>query len=121
MPKVIMTADDSVSIRQMVAFTLEQSGYSVVEAEDGLDALEKLEAHMVDMLITDLHMPNVDGIELIKNIRKNPRYKYMPIVMLTTDAQEKSKKAGKAAGATGWIVKPFNPDQLIAVIKKVLR
>ncbi len=121
MQKVIMTADDSVSVRQMVAFTLEQSGYSVVEAVDGMDALEKLSEHMVDMLITDLHMPNLDGIELIKKVRSNSRYKYMPILMLTTDAQEKSKRAGRAAGATGWIVKPFNPEQLLAVIKKVLR
>ena len=121
MPKVIMTADDSVSIRQMVGFTLRDAGYEVVEAEDGVEALKKLSEQHVDMLFTDLNMPNMDGIELIKAIRRNEAYRFMPIIMLTTESQEAKKKEAKASGATGWIVKPFKPEQLLAVIKKVLR
>lgn len=121
MSKVIMTADDSASMRQMVSFTLKQAGYEVVEAEDGRDALAKLEGNGVNMLITDLNMPNMDGIELIRQVRSQPQYKFMPIVMLTTESQDEKKQEGKAVGATGWIVKPFQPEQLLAVIKKVLR
>ncbi|MBT1070531.1 response regulator [Pelotalea chapellei] len=120
MAKVIMTADDSASVRQMVAFTLKQNGYEVVEAVDGRDALNKLGAQKVDMLLTDLNMPNMDGIGLIKGVRAGALNKFIPIVMLTTESQDSRKAEGKAAGATGWIVKPFKPDQLIAVIKKVL-
>jgi two-component system, chemotaxis family, chemotaxis protein CheY len=122
MSKVIMTVDDSISIRQMVGFTLKRDGYDVVEAVDGVDALRKLNiGSAVNMMITDLNMPNMDGIELIKNVRANPRYKFMPIIMLTTESQEERKQEGKTAGATGWIVKPFKPEQLIGVIKKVLK
>jgi len=122
MSKVIMTVDDSVSIRQMVSFTLKKEGYDVLEAVDGMDALKKLNGeNAVHMIITDLNMPNMDGIELIRNVRANARYKFIPIIMLTTESQDERKQAGKAAGATGWIVKPFNPEQLIGVIKKVLK
>ena len=120
MAKVIMTADDSASVRQMVSFTLKQNGYDVVEAVDGKDALNKLQSNKVDMLITDLNMPNLDGIGLIKGARALPACKFIPIVMLTTESQDSKKAEGKAAGATGWIVKPFKPEQLIAVVKKVL-
>jgi two-component system, chemotaxis family, chemotaxis protein CheY len=120
MAKVIMTADDSASVRQMVSFTLKQGGYDVVEAVDGKDALQKLSSHKVDMLITDLNMPNLDGIGLIKGARALPACKFIPIVMLTTESQDSRKQEGKAAGATGWIVKPFKPEQLMAVVKKVL-
>ena len=115
-----MTADDSASVRQMVSFTLKQNGYTVVEAVDGKDALQKIQGQKVDMLITDLNMPNLDGIGLIKGVRALPGYKFIPIVMLTTESQDSKKQEGKSAGATGWIVKPFQPDQLIAVVKKVL-
>jgi two-component system, chemotaxis family, chemotaxis protein CheY len=122
MSKVIMTVDDSVSIRQMVSFTLKREGYDVVEAVDGVDALKKLNGdNPVHMMITDLNMPNMDGIELIKNVRANAKYKFMPVIMLTTESQEERKQAGKAAGATGWIVKPFQPEQILGVIKKVLK
>jgi two-component system chemotaxis response regulator CheY len=104
----------------MVSFTLNQEGYDVVEAVDGQDALEKLGGTSVNMLITDLNMPNMDGIELIKEVRAKPQFKFMPIVMLTTESQASKKQEGKAAGATGWIVKPFKPEQLLAVVKKVL-
>lgn len=120
MGKVIMTVDDSSSIRQMVSFTLKEAGYNVVEAVDGKDALSKLNSAQVNMLITDLNMPNMDGISLIKNVRSNSSTKFIPIIMLTTESQAEKKMEGKAAGATGWIVKPFNQDQLIAVVKKVL-
>ena len=120
MPKVIMTADDSASVRQMVSFTLKQNGYAVVEAVDGRDALNKLGAQKVDMLITDLNMPNLDGIGLIKGVRAGSLNKFIPIIMLTTESQDLKKGEGKAAGATGWIVKPFKPEQLVSVIKKVL-
>jgi len=120
MSKTIMTVDDSASVRQMVGFTLKNEGYSVVEACDGKDALSKLKGK-IDMIVTDLNMPNMDGIELIRNVRANPSYKFIPIVMLTTESQASKKQEGKSAGATGWIVKPFKPDQLLSVVKKVLR
>lgn len=120
MAKVIMTADDSASVRQMVSFTLKQNGYDVIEAVDGKDALTKLSSQKVDMLITDLNMPNMDGLGLIRGVRAGTLNKFIPIIMLTTESQDSKKGEGKAAGATGWIVKPFKPEQLIAVIKKVL-
>lgn len=120
MSKLIMTADDSASVRQMVAFTLKQNGYEVIEAVDGKDALTKLTSQKVDMLITDLNMPNLDGIGLIKGVRGGSLNRLIPIVMLTTESQDSRKMEGKAAGATGWIIKPFKPEQLLAVIKKVL-
>jgi len=120
MAKIIMTADDSVSIRQMVSFTLKQEGYDVVEAEDGVNALENLSTMNINMLITDLNMPGMDGIELIKKVREMPQHKFIPIIMLTTESQVNKKMEGKAAGATGWIVKPFKPEQLIGVVRKVL-
>ncbi len=120
MTKTIMTVDDSASVRQMVSFTLKGAGYNVVEAVDGKDALGKLSG-TVNMIITDLNMPNMDGITLIKNVRSNPQYKFTPIVMLTTESQAGKKQEGKSAGATGWIVKPFKPDQLLGVVKKLLR
>lgn len=120
MSKTIMTADDSASVRQMVSFTLKQNGYDVIEAVDGHDALKKLGTQKVDALITDLNMPNLDGIGLMKGVRAGAINKFIPIIMLTTESQDAKKAEGKAAGATGWIVKPFKPEQLLAVIKKVL-
>jgi len=120
-PKTIMTVDDSASIRQMIGFTLRDNGYTVVQGVDGKDALKKLGDQKVDMIITDLNMPNLDGIGLIIEVRKIPSYKFIPIIMLTTESQPHKKQEGKAAGATGWIVKPFKPVQLLGVIKKVLR
>ena len=119
MSKLIMSVDDSASIRQMVGFTLRNAGYEVIEASDGKDALGKLSGP-VKMVITDLNMPNMDGIELIRRIRAPPAYKFIPVVMLTTESQAARKQEGKAAGATGWIVKPFKPEQLLAVVQKLL-
>lgn len=116
----ILTVDDSKSIRQMVSFTLQQAGYDVIEAEDGQDALTKLTSE-VKLVLTDLNMPHMNGIELIKAIRANAAYKFLPVVMLTTESQDAIKQQGRAAGATGWIVKPFNPEQLLGVVGKVLK
>ncbi len=120
MNKTILNVDDSASIRQLVSFTLQKEGYQTIEAVDGQDALAKLKARAVDMVITDLNMPNMDGIELIEALRSDAAFKFMPIVMLTTESAATKKEAGKQAGATGWIVKPFKPEQLIAVVKRLL-
>jgi two-component system chemotaxis response regulator CheY len=120
MSKTIMTVDDSASIRQMVSLTLKEAGYAVIEARDGKDAMARLSG-AVDMILTDLNMPGMGGIELIRAVRAMPQYKFTPIVMLTTESQASAKEEGKAAGATGWIVKPFKPDQLLAVARKLLR
>jgi two-component system chemotaxis response regulator CheY len=120
MSKTIMTVDDSPSIRQMVRFTLSEAGYAVVEATDGVDALTKMRDQPVHMVLADLNMPRMDGITLIKEVRAMPQYKFIPLIMLTTESQADKKQAGKAAGATGWIVKPFRPEQLLTVVKKVL-
>jgi two-component system chemotaxis response regulator CheY len=119
MAKVILTVDDSASVRQMVKFTLADAGYTVIEAVDGKDALSKLTGP-VNLVITDLNMPNLDGIGLIRSVRALPAYKGIPIVMLTTESQDARKQEGKAAGATGWIVKPFATQQLLAVVKRVV-
>lgn len=121
MSKLIMTVDDSASVRQMVAFTLKQEGYDVVEAVDGRDALAKAAGVPISMVITDLNMPNMNGLELIREVRRQPAFKFIPIIMLTTESSAENKSEGRAAGATGWIVKPFKPEQLVAVVKKVLR
>ena len=121
MSKVIMTVDDSPSITKVVTMTLKGAGYEVVDAGDGRQALTKIKTVKIDMLITDLNMPNMDGITLIKEVRKDEKYKWIPIIMLTTESQDSKKQEGKAAGASGWIVKPFTPEQLLAVVKKVLR
>jgi two-component system, chemotaxis family, chemotaxis protein CheY len=120
MGKTIMTVDDSASVRQMVSFTLRNGGYEVVEASDGRDALAKVGGQPVHMVITDLNMPNLDGIGLIRALRQAPACRFIPIIMLTTESQAEKKQEGKTVGATGWIVKPFKPDQLLAVVKKVL-
>lgn len=121
MAKTILSVDDSASIRQMVSFTLKGAGYNVLEAVDGEDGLTKMNGSDVNMIITDLNMPKLDGIGFIKKIRANPKTKFIPVIMLTTESQAEKKQAGKAAGATGWIVKPFKPEQLLDVVKKVLR
>ena len=116
----ILAVDDSASMRQMVSFTLKSAGYDVTEAEDGVVALDKAKSGAFDLVITDVNMPNMDGITLIGELRKLPNFKFTPLLMLTTESSSDKKMAGKNAGATGWIVKPFNPDQLLAVIQKAL-
>jgi len=119
MAKTILTVDDSVTIRQMVAFTLKTAGFAVIEAVDGQDALGKLDQPPA-MVITDLNMPNLDGIGLIRKLRAHAKAKYVPVVVLTTESEPAKKQEAKSAGATGWIVKPFRPDQLLSVVQKVL-
>jgi two-component system chemotaxis response regulator CheY len=116
----ILAVDDSASMRQMVSFTLKGAGYDVVEAADGVEALGIAKGRKVNLVITDVNMPNMDGITLIKELRSLPSYKFTPLLMLTTESGADKKQQGKAAGATGWIVKPFNPDQLLSTVKKVL-
>jgi two-component system, chemotaxis family, chemotaxis protein CheY len=121
MSKTVLIVDDSATMRQMVNFTLTGAGFIVVEAGDGADAVKKLTAGtQPNLVITDLNMPNMDGISLIKEIRKMGTLKFTPILMLTTESTDDKKKEGQAAGATGWIVKPFNPEQMLKVIAKVL-
>jgi two-component system, chemotaxis family, chemotaxis protein CheY len=119
MSKTVLTVDDSASVRQLVSLTLRGAGYEVIEATDGKDALGKLCAP-VRLVITDLNMPLMDGLALVKAIRGGAEYKYVPIIVLTTESQDSKKQAARAAGATGWIVKPFRPEQLVGVVKKVL-
>lgn len=119
--KTILAVDDSASVRQMVSFTLRAAGYEVVEAVDGADALQKLNSVQVQLVITDLNMPRLDGIGLVQGIRSGGgSHRFVPIVFLTTESQDAKKQQAKAAGATGWIVKPFRPEQLVGVVKKVL-
>ena len=120
MAKMIMTVDDSASIRQMVVFTLKQGGYEVIEAGDGREALAKLNGAQPDMIITDLNMPNLDGIDLIRAVRSDATRRFLPIVMLTTESQETRKQEGKEAGATGRILNPIQPELLLSVVRRVL-
>ena len=117
----ILAVDDSASMRQMVSFTLKNAGYQVVEAVDGQDALEKSSQRDFDLVLTDQNMPRLDGIGLTKRLREQPRFKATPILILTTESSDQMKQAGRAAGATGWLVKPFDPNKLIEVIGKVIR
>jgi len=119
--KRILTVDDSASVRQMVCFTLQKAGYEVAEAVDGKDGIAKAGNGKFDLIITDLNMPNIDGLQLITAVRKLPGYSFVPILMLSTESQAEKKDAGRRAGATGWIVKPFNADQLVAVVQKLVK
>ena len=117
----ILAVDDSASMRQMVSFTLKNAGYSVVEAIDGEDAFDKAKAREFDLVLTDQNMPRLDGIGLTRKLREHPNFKATPILILTTESSDQMKQAGRAAGATGWLVKPFDPTKLIEVIRKVVR
>lgn len=117
----ILIVDDSPSMRQMVAFTLQSNGHTIVEAVNGVDALAQAKKTVFDLVITDVNMPEMDGITLTREIRKGSASKTVPILLLTTEAAASKKAEGRAAGATGWLVKPFQPDSLIATIGKVLR
>ena len=117
----ILAVDDSPSMRKMVSFTLTCAGYHVVEAVDGQDALEKAETHDIHLVLADQNMPRLDGIGLTRKLREHPKFKTVPILILTTESSDQMKQAGRAAGATGWLVKPFDPSRLIEVIQKVIR
>ena len=120
MSKTVLVVDDSPSMRQLVTFTLRQAVFLTIEAVDGLDALKRLAGARVNLILTDLNMPNLDGIGLIREVRSKPSTRTLPVLMLTTESQESKRQEGRAAGATGWLVKPFQPDKLIQVIGRVL-
>ena len=117
----ILAVDDSASMRKMVSFTLTGAGYHVVEAVDGQDAWEKAQTHSIDLVLTDQNMPNMDGLGLTRKLREHPKFKSVPILILTTESSDQMKQLGRAAGATGWLVKPFDPGRLLEVIQKVIR
>jgi two-component system chemotaxis response regulator CheY len=120
MPKTILTVDDSGSLRQMVSFSLAAAGYQVIQAVDGQDGFNKAQQQVVDLVLTDQNMPVMDGLTLIKKLRSMSTYQKVPILMLTTESSEEMKMQGKAAGANGWLVKPFDPERLINVVQKVI-
>ena len=117
----ILAFDDSPSMRKMVAYTLSGAGYNVVEAVDGQDAYEKAQTHAIDLVLADQNMPRLDGLGLTRKLREDPKFKTIPILILTTESSDLMKQAGRSAGATGWLVKPFDPTRLIEVIQKVIR
>lgn len=121
MANTVLIVDDSPSMRQLVSYTLSNAGFNVVSAVDGMDAIVKLEKEKYKMVITDLNMPRMDGMTLIKCLRTLNNHRFTPVVMLTTESKESKKEEGRAAGASGWIVKPFTPEQLISVVKKFVR
>ncbi|MDB5727673.1 MAG: response regulator [Noviherbaspirillum sp.] len=120
MGKSILAVDDSGSLRQMVVFSLRAAGYQVTEAVDGQDGLDKAKARVYDLVLTDQNMPRMDGLTLIRSLRRTPAYQKVPILMLTTESGDEMKSRGRAAGATGWLVKPFDPQKLTEVVRKVI-
>lgn len=120
MAKTILVVDDSASLRQVVAIALRGAGYDVMEACDGRDALSKLNGQKVNLIISDVNMPNMDGISMVRELKKNPTYKFTPVIMLTTESQESKKKEGQEAGARAWVVKPFQPAQMLAAVAKLV-
>jgi two-component system chemotaxis response regulator CheY len=120
MPKTILIVDDSASLRQVVSIALKGAGYDVIEGVDGKDALTKLNGQKIHLIVSDVNMPNMDGIALVQEVKKLPDYKFTPIIMLTTESGEDKKSAGQAAGAKAWVVKPFKPDQLLTAVSKLV-
>lgn len=120
MAKTIMIVDDSASLRQVVSIALKGAGYDVIEGSDGRDALSKLTGQKVNLIVSDVNMPNMDGITLVQEVKKLPAYRFTPVIMLTTEAGDDKKMAGKAAGAKAWIVKPFRPDELLMAVQKLV-
>ena len=120
MAKKIMVIDDSASLREAVRAALTDAGYEVLDAADGAEALKKLDGRKVDLMICDVHMPGMDGIAFVKEVKQLPHYRFVPIIMLTTEASEKSKQAGQVAGAKAWVVKPFRPDQILHAVSKLV-
>jgi two-component system chemotaxis response regulator CheY len=120
MAKTILIVDDSASLRQVVRIALTGAGYDVIEASDGKDALGKLTGQKVHLIISDVNMPNMDGITLVKEVKKNPQYKFTPIIMLTTEGSDDKKREGQAAGAKAWVIKPFQPQQMLEAVSKLV-
>lgn len=120
MTKTVLIVDDSISMRQVVRMALGSAGYEVIEAEDGRAALRKLDGKKIHLIISDVNMPNMDGISFVKEVKASPNYRFTPIIMLTTESQEDKKQQGKSAGAKAWVVKPFRPEQLLAAVGKLI-
>jgi len=120
MSKTILVVDDSASLRQVVGIALKGAGYDVVEACDGKDALSKLDGRKIHLIVSDVNMPNMDGISFVKAAKQLPAYKFTPVIMLTTEAGEAMKQQGQAAGAKAWVVKPFQPAQMLAAVSKLI-
>lgn len=120
MSKTILIVDDSVSLRQVVGIALKGAGYEVIEACDGKDALSKLTGQKINLVISDVNMPNMDGITFVQLLKKHPAYRFTPVIMLTTEAGDAKKQAGQAAGAKAWVVKPFQPAQMLAAVAKLI-
>lgn len=120
MGKTVLIVDDSASIRQVVSITLKGAGYDVIEGNDGKDALTKLDGRKVHLIISDVNMPNMDGITFLKNVKQLPAYKFTPVIMLTTETGEAKKEEGRAAGAKAWVVKPFQPAQMLTAVSKLI-
>ncbi|RJG01199.1 response regulator [Noviherbaspirillum sedimenti] len=120
MAKTIMIVDDSVSLRQVVSIALKRAGYDVIEGRDGQDALSKLNGQKVHLIISDVNMPNMDGISFVRALKQMPSYKFTPVIMLTTESQEAKKQEGQAAGAKAWMVKPFKPEQMLGAVQKLV-
>ena len=120
MSKKILIVDDSASVRQVVGIALKGAGYEVIEGVDGTDALRKLDGQKIHLIISDVNMPRMDGITFVKEAKKLPAYKFTPIIMLTTESEEKKKLEGQAAGAKAWVVKPFQPAQMLAAVSKLI-
>jgi two-component system chemotaxis response regulator CheY len=120
MAKNILVVDDSASIRQVVSITLKGAGYDVIEASDGRDALTKMDGSRLHLIISDVNMPNMDGISFVKEVKSRPEYKFTPVIMLTTESADSKKAEGQAAGAKAWVVKPFQPQQMLAAVSKLI-
>ena len=120
MSKTILIVDDSASLRQVVSIALKGAGYEVIEACDGADALQKLNGTKLHLIISDVNMPNMDGITFVTEVKKLANYKFTPIIMLTTESEEGKKQQGQAAGAKAWVVKPFKPEQMLAAVSKLI-
>lgn len=120
MAKTIMVVDDSASLRQVVAIALRGAGYDILEASDGKDALSKLSGQKINLIVSDVNMPNMDGITMVREIKKIPAYKFTPVIMLTTESQESKMMEGKAAGVKAWVIKPFKPDQMLNAVSKLV-
>lgn len=121
MSRRVLIVDDSITVRQMISLTLSPAGYDVIEASDGHEALKMMNGKKIHLLITDLNMPNLDGIGLVKEVRRDQGNRFLPIIMLSTESDERKKKEGKSAGVSGWITKPFRPEQLLGVVKMLLK
>lgn len=120
MAKTILIVDDSPSVRQVLSITLKGAGYDVIEAKDGQDGLTKLTGQKVHLIVSDVNMPNLDGIGFVKAVKQLPTYKFTPVIMLTTESQEEKKREGQAAGAKAWMIKPFKPEQMLAALEKLV-